>query len=77
MFSGQPVISDPITMGRSPVELTPYRGPAREVRELEEHHRELLNPATTRELTSLVGNLNRLLKASVSVTTNTALRSLT
>ena len=37
--------------------------PAKEVRELEEHNRELLNPATTRELTSLVRNLNRLLKS--------------
>ncbi|MEI9875990.1 two-component system sensor histidine kinase PhoQ [Enterobacter ludwigii] len=36
---------------------------AREVRELEEHHREKLNPETTRELTSLVRNLNRLLKS--------------
>lgn len=43
--------------------LRPIESLAREVRELEEHHREKLNPATTRELTSLVRNLNRLLKS--------------
>lgn len=50
-------------MGRRLVEFTPHRSPGKEVRELEEHNRELLNPATTRELTSLVRNLNRLLKS--------------
>lgn len=34
--------------------LRPIEALAKEVRELEEHNRELLNPATTRELTSLV-----------------------
>ncbi|EOI5729196.1 two-component system sensor histidine kinase PhoQ [Cronobacter malonaticus] len=43
--------------------LRPIEALAREVRELEEHHREQLNPYTTRELTSLVHNLNRLLKS--------------
>ncbi|QJT80289.1 two-component system sensor histidine kinase PhoQ [Kosakonia sp. MUSA4] len=43
--------------------LRPIEDLAREVRELEEHHREQLNPETTRELTSLVSNLNRLLKS--------------
>lgn len=43
--------------------LRPIEDLAREVRELEEHHREQLNPETTRELTSLVRNLNRLLKS--------------
>ncbi|MDV5356159.1 two-component system sensor histidine kinase PhoQ [Kosakonia sp. SMBL-WEM22] len=43
--------------------LRPIEDLAREVRELEEHHREQLNPETTRELTSLVQNLNRLLKS--------------
>lgn len=43
--------------------LRPIEALAREVRELEEHHREQLNPETTRELTSLVRNLNRLLKS--------------
>ncbi|MBN6043452.1 two-component system sensor histidine kinase PhoQ [Citrobacter sp. ku-bf4] len=43
--------------------LRPIEALAREVRELEEHHREQLNPTTTRELTSLVRNLNRLLKS--------------
>ncbi|MGV7093667.1 two-component system sensor histidine kinase PhoQ [Siccibacter turicensis] len=43
--------------------LRPIAALAGEVRELEEHHREQLNPATTRELTSLVRNLNRLLKS--------------
>jgi len=43
--------------------LRPIQSLAREVRELEEHHREKLNPNTTRELTSLVRNLNRLLKS--------------
>jgi signal transduction histidine kinase len=33
------------------------------VRELEEHHREKLNPNTTRELTRLVSNLNRLVRS--------------
>ncbi|WLI77078.1 two-component system sensor histidine kinase PhoQ [Kosakonia sp. H02] len=43
--------------------LRPIEALAREVRELEEHHRVQLNPDTTRELTSLVRNLNRLLKS--------------
>lgn len=43
--------------------LRPIEELAKEVRELEDHHRENLNPATTRELTSLVRNLNRLLKS--------------
>ncbi|MTH47223.1 two-component system sensor histidine kinase PhoQ [Intestinirhabdus alba] len=43
--------------------LRPIEALAREVRELEEHHRERLNPETTRELISLVRNLNRLLKS--------------
>ncbi|MFG0517219.1 two-component system sensor histidine kinase PhoQ [Kluyvera intermedia] len=43
--------------------LRPIAALTREVRELEEHHREHLNPETTRELTSLVRNLNRLLKS--------------
>ena len=43
--------------------LRPIESLAKEVRELEEHHRETLNPETTRELTSLVQNLNRLLKS--------------
>ncbi|MDR3106337.1 MAG: two-component system sensor histidine kinase PhoQ [Yokenella regensburgei] len=43
--------------------LRPIESLAGEVRELEEHHREQLNPETTRELTSLVRNLNRLLKS--------------
>ncbi|WP_061708758.1 two-component system sensor histidine kinase PhoQ [Pseudenterobacter timonensis] len=43
--------------------LRPIESLAKEVRELEEHHREKLNPETTRELTSLVSNLNRLLKS--------------
>lgn len=43
--------------------LRPIEDLAREVRELEEHHRERLNPETTRELTRLVHNLNRLLKS--------------
>ncbi len=40
--------------------LRPIESLAKEVRELEEHHREKLNPNTTRELTRLVSNLNRL-----------------
>lgn len=55
--------------------LRPIEATAKEVRELEEHNRELLNPATTRELTSLVRNLNRLLKVNANVTTNTVRRS--
>ena len=43
--------------------LRPIESLAKEVRELEEHHREMLNPNTTRELTRLVSNLNRLLKS--------------
>lgn len=43
--------------------LRPIEALTKEVRELEEHHRENLNPATARELTSLVRNLNRLLKS--------------
>lgn len=42
--------------------LRPIEALAREVHELETHDRETLNPETTRELTSLVTNLNRLLK---------------
>ena len=43
--------------------LRPIADLTREVRELEDHHREHLNPDTTRELTSLVRNLNRLVKS--------------
>ncbi len=43
--------------------LRPIQSLAREVRELEEHHREHLNPETTRELRSWVANLNRLLSS--------------
>lgn len=43
--------------------LRPIESLAKEVRELEEHNRDKLNPQTTRELTSLVRNLNRLLKS--------------
>lgn len=43
--------------------LRPIEALAGEVRELEEHNRDSLNPDTTRELTSLVRNLNRLLKS--------------
>lgn len=43
--------------------LRPIEALAKEVRELEEHHRETLNPETTRELTSLVKNLNQLVKS--------------
>lgn len=43
--------------------LRPIEALAREVRELEKHNRETLNPETTRELTSLVNNLNQLLKS--------------
>lgn len=43
--------------------LRPLAALTREVRELEEHNREQLNPETTRELTGLVRNLNRLLKS--------------
>lgn len=42
--------------------LRPIEALTREVHELETHDRETLNPDTTRELTSLVTNLNRLLK---------------
>ncbi|BDH46247.1 virulence sensor histidine kinase PhoQ [Salmonella enterica subsp. enterica serovar Choleraesuis] len=42
--------------------LRPIEALSREVHELEKHDRETLNPETTRELTSLVTNLNRLLK---------------
>lgn len=42
--------------------LRPIEALAREVRELEKHDRDSLNPETTRELTSLVRNLNRLLR---------------
>lgn len=65
----------PLLWVAAPVEFTPHRSPAKEVRELEEHNRELLNPATTRELTSLVRNLNRLLKVNANVTTNIVRRS--
>ncbi|MBV4412078.1 two-component system sensor histidine kinase PhoQ [Enterobacteriaceae bacterium YMB-R22] len=43
--------------------LRPIEALAREVRELEQHNRDSLNPDTTRELTSLVNNLNQLLKS--------------
>ena len=43
--------------------LRPIESLAKEVRELEEHHREILDSNTTRELTGLVSNLNRLLKS--------------
>lgn len=43
--------------------LRPIEALTREVRELEQHDRESLNPDTTRELTSLVNNLNHLLKS--------------
>ncbi len=43
--------------------LRPIEALSREVRELEQHDRESLNPDTTRELTSLVNNLNHLLKS--------------
>jgi two-component system sensor histidine kinase PhoQ len=43
--------------------LRPIESLAKEVRELEEHNRDKLNSQTTRELTSLVRNLNRLLKS--------------
>ncbi len=43
--------------------LRPIESLAKEVRELEEHHREKLNPNTTRELTRLVSNLNRLVRS--------------
>jgi Signal transduction histidine kinase len=42
--------------------LRPLAALTKEVHELEEHHREQLNPETTGELTGLVRNLNRLLK---------------
>ncbi len=43
----QPIsVSDPAAVGRRLVEFTPHRSLAKEVRELEEHNRELLNPAT-------------------------------
>lgn len=42
--------------------LRPIEALAKEVRELEKHDRDSLNPETTRELTSLVRNLNRLLR---------------
>ncbi|MRT13575.1 two-component system sensor histidine kinase PhoQ [Enterobacteriaceae bacterium RIT711] len=42
--------------------LRPIEELAKEVRELEKHDRDSLNPETTRELTSLVRNLNRLLR---------------
>ena len=42
--------------------LRPIEHLAKEVRELEKHDRDSLNPETTRELTSLVRNLNRLLR---------------
>ncbi|HKN04243.1 MAG TPA: two-component system sensor histidine kinase PhoQ [Buttiauxella sp.] len=42
--------------------LRPIEDLAKEVRELEKHDRDSLNPETTRELTSLVRNLNRLLR---------------
>ncbi len=42
--------------------LRPIEALAKEVRELEKHNRDSLNPETTRELKSLVRNLNRLLR---------------
>lgn len=42
--------------------LRPIEALAREVHELETHDRDTLNPTTTRELVSLVSNLNRLLR---------------
>ncbi|AIR03812.1 MULTISPECIES: two-component system sensor histidine kinase PhoQ [Cedecea] len=42
--------------------LRPIQELAQEVRELEKHDRDSLNPETTRELTSLVRNLNQLLR---------------
>lgn len=42
--------------------LRPIEALARDVRELEKHDRDHLNPGTTRELKSLVENLNRLLR---------------
>lgn len=42
--------------------LRPIEHLSKEVRELEKHDRDSLNPETTRELTSLVRNLNRLLR---------------
>lgn len=42
--------------------LHPIKELAQEVRELEKHNRDSLNPDTTRELTSLVRNLNQLLR---------------
>ncbi len=42
--------------------LRPIEALAKEVRELEKHDRDSLNPETTRELKSLVLNLNRLLR---------------
>ncbi|NIY49241.1 two-component system sensor histidine kinase PhoQ [Cedecea colo] len=42
--------------------LRPIEALAKEVRELEKHDRDSLNPETTRELISLVRNLNRLLR---------------
>ncbi|MFK9521673.1 two-component system sensor histidine kinase PhoQ, partial [Escherichia coli] len=43
--------------------LRPIESLAKEVREVEEHHREKHNPNTTRELTRLVSNLNRLVRS--------------
>nr|VXZ86052.1 Sensor protein PhoQ [Klebsiella pneumoniae] len=62
-------------MGRRRWSLRPIESLAKEVRELEEHHREKLNPNTTRELTRLVSNLNRRFAASANAMTNTALPS--
>ena len=71
----QPAAGDPSPVGCRVVEPPPIESLAKEVRELEEHHREKLNPETTRELTSLVRNLNRLLKANANAMTNIARRS--
>ncbi len=56
-------VSHSFTVDRRRWSLRPIEALAREVRELEDHHREMLNPETTRELTSLVRNLNQLLKS--------------
>ncbi|WP_435954170.1 two-component system sensor histidine kinase PhoQ [Dryocola sp. BD626] len=52
----------PLLWGAAWWSLRPIAALAKEVRELEKHDRDSLNPQTTRELTSLVRNLNRLLR---------------
>ncbi len=42
MCSSQSAVSDPAAVGRRLVEFTPIEALAKEVRELEEHNRELL-----------------------------------